>query len=617
MSVRARFTGRPVSEGTAAGLLYQADPGPPADATPEQVRQAFAAIAADRHDLAERLRLAGRTAEADIIGVAALMAADPALVDPAVTAVAAGTDAAAAVTGAAEAQAAVLAGLAVPELAERAGDVRQIAQAVLGRLAAAGAPPHPDGEFILVRREISPADLIELAEDGLVGAVSVAGGGSSHAAIVARGLGLPMVTGVDAAVLAVPAREPAVLDAVVGELRIGAVAGLAAGADSLAAAGPAGGGRTAGPAGGPGNGLGQARDTGPAATSDGRPITVLCNVASAAETRAGLARGASGVGLLRTEIPFTEALAWPTQADHHAHLAPILGLLAGRTVTVRLLDYSGDKIPPFLSQLRADGGPASAEAMGRPGPGAAGGAGAGASPRAAVDSGADPGPGLANGSAAGGAAAPAADPQRAAGLAALLAHPTALRDQLRAILEAGRDARLGVLVPMVSSLDEVDQVRAALAETAAGLGARLPRLGIMVELAATAAAAETFAPAVDFFSIGTNDLAGQVLGLDRRDPAARPALAADPRVLGLIGHVTRAAREAGIGASVCGDAAADAQVLPLLVGLGVDTLSVPAARVERVRSWLAALDASRCAELAARALEAPTVDAVWKLVPAL
>jgi phosphoenolpyruvate-protein kinase (PTS system EI component) len=355
-----------------------------------------------------------------------------------------------------------------------------------------------------------------------------------------------MITGVDTAVLAAPGGQPAVLDAVASELRVGA--GPAAGMH-VAAEGAA-------------NGLRQARDTGPAATIDGRAITVLCNVASAAETKAGLARGAAGVGLLRTEIPFLDTLAWPTLAEHKAHLALILGLLAGRTATVRLLDFSGDKIPPFLARH------------------------------------------------------PGAGPQPA-GLAALLAHPTALRDQLQAILEAGRKARLAVLIPMVSALDEVARVRAALAEVTAALGAPVPRLGIMVELAATAAAAEAFAPAVDFFSIGTNDLAGQVLGLDRRDPSAGPALAADPRVLRLIGHVTQAAREAGIAVSVCGDAAADAQVLPLLMGLGVDTLSVPAARVPQVRSWVTALDAGACADLAARALDAPTVDAVWKLVPAL
>ncbi|HEY2306192.1 MAG TPA: PEP-utilizing enzyme, partial [Streptosporangiaceae bacterium] len=236
MTKLAHFTGRPVSEGMAAGLLYVADSGPPAGATAEQVREAFAAVAAERHDLAERLHVAGRDAEADIIGVAALIAADPALVEPAVAAVTGGSGAADAVLAAAEAQASVLAGLPVPELAERAGDVRQVGQAVLDRLAAVGAPPRPDGDFILVRREVSPADLIELSEEGLAGAVSVAGGGSSHAAIVARGLGLPMITGVDAAVLAAPGGEPAVLDAVAGELRVGpgAAAGLGAG-DGLGA----------------------------------------------------------------------------------------------------------------------------------------------------------------------------------------------------------------------------------------------------------------------------------------------------------------------------------------------------------------------------------------------
>ncbi len=297
---------------------------------------------------------------------------------------------------------------------------------------------------------------------------------------------------------------------------------------------------------------------GPARTADGREITVLCNVASAAETRRGLAAGADGVGLLRTEIPYAEALTWPAQAEQRAQLAPILGLLAGRIATVRLLDFSGDKIPPFLR---------------------------GSPP--------------------------------AAGLAALLAHRTALSDQLQAVLETGRDTRLAILVPMVSSLDEVSRVRDVLAAVAAALGVARPRLGIMVELPGTAAAAGTFGPAVDFFSIGTNDLTGQVLGLDRRDPAAKPALAAHPRVLTLIGRVAAAGRTAGIGVSVCGDSAADPLVLPLLVGLGVGTLSVPAARVERVRSWLADLDAQSCAALAADAMRASTVEQVWELVTAL
>jgi phosphoenolpyruvate-protein kinase (PTS system EI component) len=214
-----------------------------------------------------------------------------------------------------------------------------------------------------------------------------------------------------------------------------------------------------------------------------------------------------------------------------------------------------------------------------------------------------------------GAACPGSGPPgEAAGLAALLAHRTALPDQLGAVLEAGRLARIAVLVPMVSSLDEVSRVRDVLWQAAAALGTDPPPLGIMVELQTTALAAESFAPAVDFFSIGTNDLTGQVLGLDRRDPAAKPSLAAHPRVLALISRVADAGRRAGISVSVCGDSAAEPLVLPLLVGLGMEALSVPAARVQRVRSWVAELDTAACTALAAEAMRAPTVDEVWKLV---
>jgi phosphoenolpyruvate-protein kinase (PTS system EI component) len=550
-----RFAGLPVSEGIALGTLHIADTETAVSATPEEVRGAFAAVAAERFALAERLRDAGRSQEADIIEVGGLIAADPLLADPAVAAVRDGGDVATAVRQATEAQAAVLEALAIPEMAERAGDVRQVAHAVLDRLSQAGVAPRPPGDFILVRREVSPADLIELTEAGLVGAVSVAGGASSHAAIIARGLGVPMIAGTGPAVLTAPAGQRALLDADAGELIVGPEAGdlpAALAGHDLSQRQP-----------------GPAEAGGSARTADGREITVLCNVASAAETRLGLAAGAAGVGLLRTEIPYPEALAWPTLAEHQAQLAPILGLLAGRPATVRLLDFSGDKIPPFLRDEAAIG--------------------SGPSGQAGV------GPGL----------------------AALLAHRTALPDQLRAILQAGRDTHLAVLIPMVSSLDEVRQVRDVLTKTAAALGADLPRLGIMVELQATAATAATFAPAVDFFSIGTNDLTGQVLGLDRRDPAAKPALAADPRVLALIARVADAGRQAGITVSVCGDSAADPLVLPLLIGLGVDTLSVPAARVQRVRAWLAGLDTSACAALAAEALLASTVDQVRELVPPL
>jgi phosphoenolpyruvate-protein kinase (PTS system EI component) len=529
----SRFPGTAVSDGTAVGVLFLADVTARAGATAEEVAAAFDAVAGDRDTLAGQLRSQGRAQEADIVAVAALIAADPVLVGPALDAVRTGTDAVTAVSAAAEAQATVLASLDSPELAERAGDVRQIARAVLEQLAG-GTPEPPTGDFILVRREVAAADLIELADAGLVGAVSVAGGASSHAAIIARGLGVPMLTGVDDAVLAVTDGEAALLDCVAGELTVEPSAAALARAPIKAGTEPR-----------PGSSA--------ARTADGSPIVILCNVASAAETRRGLAEGAAGVGLLRTEIPFTGATAWPTAEEHDRRLAPILSMLRGRPATVRLLDFSGDKTPPFL-------------APGRP------------------------------------------------GLAELLGHPAALGDQLRAALTAGADAELAILIPMVSALAEVTAVRDAIDAIAAELAVPAPRLGIMVELATTAATAESFASDVDFFSIGTNDLAGQVLGLDRLDPSAGPGLAADPRVLQLVRHVADAAAAAKISVSVCGDSAADPRVLPLLIGLGVRVVSVPAASVSRVREWIGTLDAGACAAIAAKALTSASAQENWELV---
>jgi len=535
MTAPSRYRGQPVSEGIGLGEIYLGDA--PAEAGPRNqrltetdVRAAFAAVARDRAALAGQLRERGHDLQAAIVDIAALIAGDSALVSPAVDAVRAGAGAVAAIWTAAEAQASVLAALPDPELAQRASDVRQVARAVTDYLRGVSASPPPAGAFILVRGEVDPADLIRLAETGLAGAVSVGGGASSHAAIVARGLGLPMLAGADPGVLGAPGGHDAILDADAGELIVDPTRPelAAARAATLAPAIAAG-----------------AADAGAEVqTADGAPVTLLCNVASAAETRLGLSGGASGVGLLRTEISFTGVSRWPSEADHLAQLEPVLGLLEDRPAVVRLLDFTGDKIPPFLA-----GRPAGEQ-----------------------------------------------------GLAALLGDPAALAGQLSAIVLAGRKTRLSVLVPMVRTLDEVATVRAALARASAEVGVDPPELGIMVEVAATAAAAAAFASAVDFFSIGTNDLSSEVLGLDRADPGTRPALAADPRVLALIHQVVTAAAEAGIKVSVCGDAAADPLVLPLLIGVGVRTVSVGAARVPQVARLIADTDAAAAAVRAAQVL---------------
>ncbi|HEU4424331.1 MAG TPA: putative PEP-binding protein, partial [Pilimelia sp.] len=256
------------------------------------------------------------------------------------------------------------------------------------------------------------------------------------------------------------------------------------------------------------------------------------NVGSVAEADAAVAAGAPGVGLLRTEMPFLTAAGWPTVAAHVAALAPVLRRFPGAPVTVRTLDFAADKLPSFL---RA---------------GAAG--------------------------LAGGAAG--------RGLPLMLAAGDAFADQFRAILDAGAGVDLRVMIPMVAGVDELRACRALLAKAAAEAGTATPPLGAMVELPDAVAAIEALAAEADFLSIGSNDLTAAILGLDRRDPALTPARAAEPAVLRAIEAVVGAAARHGRPVSVCGDAAADPDVVPVLLRLGIGTLSVAPAALDEVRA---------------------------------
>jgi phosphoenolpyruvate-protein kinase (PTS system EI component) len=241
-----------------------------------------------------------------------------------------------------------------------------------------------------------------------------------------------------------------------------------------------------------------------------------------------------------------EAPAWPTEEEHTRLLAPVLAALAAQTATVRLLDFGGDKTPPFL-----DGD------------------------------------------------------ER--GIQLLLQHPDALRAQLAAVVAAGADTRLRILLPMVESAADVEAVRALLPESAGPV-----QLGAMVETAHAADNAAGIAAAADFLSIGTNDLTHSVLGLDRF--AGGAAFAYHPAVLRAVAATIEAAHDASIPVEVCGEAASDEITLPLLVGLGVDELSVGAARVGIVRAWVRLLVFEDATRLAREALALQNAFEVAQLV---
>jgi phosphoenolpyruvate-protein kinase (PTS system EI component) len=293
----------------------------------------------------------------------------------------------------------------------------------------------------------------------------------------------------------------------------------------------------------------------PTVTRDGHAVRVLANIAGIAELTMALHAGADGVGLLRTELGFLDAVGWPSLADHRRFLDPLLARLAGRTATVRVLDFGGDKTPPFLEGVGARG------------------------------------------------------------IALLRSAPDALEAQLEAILRAGSAAELRLLIPMVVERDDVLWVRDILDSIMARTPElSRPQLGAMIEVPAAVSMVRSIAAEVDVLSIGTNDLAHFHLGSDR---AGARAPAHHPAVLRLVDEITSAARDAGVVVEVCGEAASDPIAMPLLVGLGVDELSVGAARVGEVRWRVRELEHAVARDAARRALQAESVAEVEAIVASL
>jgi phosphoenolpyruvate-protein kinase (PTS system EI component) len=261
---------------------------------------------------------------------------------------------------------------------------------------------------------------------------------------------------------------------------------------------------------------------GQAITRDGRRIRVRANVATVTDALAAAEAGSEGVGLLRTELPFlTEESGWPDEDRHVAVLTPILRSVPPGPIVVRTLDFTGDKRPPFLKDRRV-----------------------------------------------------------------VLPGPDPLTAQLRAVLRAAADTgvQVAVLLPMVDHPRRIKHARGLLARACADLGLESPPLGAMVELPQVLDHVDDLAEHADFLALGTNDLTSRLLGLGRDDPRLTPASAAEPVVLAAIARTIRAGHARGRAVSLCGDAAADPAVLPHLVRLGCDAVSVAPTALARVRA---------------------------------
>jgi phosphoenolpyruvate-protein phosphotransferase len=309
-------------------------------------------------------------------------------------------------------------------------------------------------------------------------------------------------------------------------------------------------------------------DEEPAVTRDGRRIEVGSNAANLEDAQRAAAAGADGIGLLRSEFLFLGSDRLPTEDEQVGMLEAVTMAMGSRPVILRTLDVGADKPLPALPQPQE------------------------ANPALGV---------------------------RGLRLQ-LLRRPDLLVDQVRAALRVAANYPLKLMFPMVATLDEVRQAKAIVAQAAkdvnaaAANGPRMP-VGIMVEVPAAAISADLLAREVDFFSLGTNDLTQYLFAADRTNPELGPlADSLHPALLRMIDEVVKAAHRHRRWVGVCGEMASDLWAVPLLVGLGVDELSVHPPMVARIKAMVRQLSAADCARVAAAALELEGGEAVRRLL---
>ncbi|SFR68800.1 phosphotransferase system, enzyme I, PtsI [Microbacterium azadirachtae] len=532
----ATLHGLGVSPGVAVAPVAQlgeaiAEPAA-TDGVPEDRREAEAArlapaaaevVAALRADAA---RSEGETAQ--ILEATALLAADPEFAAAASARVRAeGVSAARAVWDEAEEQARLLRDLG-GRTAERVADVRSVRDRLVARLTGADVPGIPDRAepFVLVARDLAPAETAALGRSRCVALVTEEGGPTSHTAILARALGIPAVVGATGAT-SIPAETVVLVDGEGGIVQLDPPERQRATASEEPPAF---------------DGRGE--------LADGTPVALRANVGGAADARAAAAAHAQGIGLFRTEFCFLDRAAEPTVPEQVAAYRGVLAPFAGRTVVVRTLDAGSDKPLPFAT---------------------------------------------------------AADEENPAlgvrGLRVAVAHPALLSHQLTAIADAAAQegAEVEVMAPMVATVDEARDFVAAC--RAAGIA----RAGIMIETPAAALLSAEMLAVVDFVSLGTNDLTQYTMAADRLSaPLGALNDPWQPAVLRLIGTVGAAGRARGKPVGVCGEAGGDPAIAPVLVGLGVTSLSMTARSLARVAARLRTVTAEECRRAAEAALGAST-----------
>jgi len=449
-------------------------------------------------------------------------------------------------------RAAGIAALNDPLLAARAADLRDVGKRVLRLMLGLSEKSisMPTTPVVVVARELSPSDTASFDPERVLGFGLVEGGPTSHIAILARALGIPAIVGVDESMLALEEKTPVILNGNDGTLTVNPASDILERA-KLAQRRWLEYRRFA-----------QEQASLPAITQDRQRVDVTANAGSIADAAEALNMGADGIGLLRTEFLFLERTTAPSEDEQFSVYRAIAETMKTLPVIVRTLDIGGDKPLPYI-HLKPELNPFLGER----------------------------------------------------GIRLCLNRPELFREQLRAILRAAPFGNLRIMFPMVSDIAELRQARALIEELRRELDAPPVQIGIMVEVPSAALMADVIAPEIDFFSIGTNDLTQYTLAMDRGNSAlAAKHDGLHPAVLRLIAQTIEAAHKHGKRADICGELGSDAAAVPILLGLGMDELSVSIPSVPTVKAQVRSLKISDLQSLAREALNCSTAQEVRELV---
>jgi phosphotransferase system enzyme I (PtsI) len=450
-----------------------------------------------------------------------------------------------------------LAGLADEYLRERAVDIQDVARRIIRNLLGIPdvVPRELDRPCVIVADALTPSETVLLPRDRVLGFVTDRGSATSHAALLARALEIPAVVGLHNFSSEVRSGDEVLLDGARGIVVLRPSAHDLEAFHKIAAV------RRRVEA-----DLSLLRDL-PGVTPDGRTIRLHANVENNAELSSVIEHGAEGIGLYRTEYLWLTRGRAATEAEQIEVYTEAARAMAPRPVIIRVLDLGGDKFMG-VSGDRSE---------------------------------ANPFLGLRS-------------------IRYLLRHPQVFRAQLRAILRASACGEVQVMYPMISDVSELkqanDMLRSCQRELAAEGVACNPeiRIGAMIEIPSAALAADVLAEHVNFFCIGTNDLIQYTLAVDRvNDNVIHLYQPTHPAVLRLIQMTIDAGHRHGIWVGVCGEMAADPMLAMLLLGMGIDELSMAAAALPAVKDVIRKTPLAEARKLAEAALAARTAGDVQRL----